>query len=376
MQNQPTNISTLAHSQSPIAHGRDTNRLPWLDFASGIMILWMIVYHAISCAWAYELNGYWHITDFSLLPEGLHAVINGEGKLEALNPCVVFPWLHFFMPWFFYKSGMFFNKQSAKDLWQKDSKKLLKTFVIWSLIGYVVFVVIGLVNHSLTLRACTYSTIRALFLRGYIVGNLPLWFLLTLFGVRFVANKILPDREDKYAWIKMATIVLAGYVISYLAYRFNHRLLPYWIANGAAGLSFFALGYAMHELETKWWLIVPCAIVYVLGGSFGFPIVDMWPNDVVAGNYLLWIPVAFCCIVTFNAICRIISQYIRIKPIEWIGQNAISIYVIHSLIITLIVEMILHYNNIDISSNSIIGLIIFAFAILFPLQTRLKSLTK
>lgn len=171
----------------------------------------------------------------------------------------------------------------------------------------------------------------------------------------------------------LGIIVLAGYVISYLAYRFNHRLLPYWIANGAAGLSFFALGYAMRELETQWWLIVPCAIVYVLGGIFGFPIVDMWPNDVVAGNYLLWIPVAFCCIVTFNAVCRIISQYIRIKPIEWVGQNAISIYVIHALIITMIVELILSPNHINISSVCIIGLIILAYIVLFPLCVWLKN---
>lgn len=367
MQNQPTNISTLAHSQSPIAHGRDTNRLPWLDFASGIMILWMIVYHAISCAWGYELEGYYHLTDFSLLPEDLHAVINGEGKLEALNPCVVFPWLHFFMPWFFYKSGMFFNKQSAKDLWQKDSKKLLKTFVIWSMIGYVVFVVLGLVNHSLTLRACTYSTIRALFLRGYIVGNLPLWFLLTLFGVRMVADKLLPNKEDKYAWLKITSIVLGGYIVSYLAYRYNHRLLPYWIANGAAGLSFFALGYAMRDLETKWWLIVPCAVVYILGCIFGFPIVDMWPNEVITGNYLLWIPVAFCCIVAFNAVCRWITSVARVKPIEWVGQNAMTIYVVHILIVLLFIEFVLRRLYISIPAIGVIGLIITTYAVLLPL---------
>ena len=367
MQQQTSNISPIANCQSPIAHGRDTNRLPWLDFASGIMILWMIVYHAISCAWAYELNGYWHITDFSLLPEGLHAVINGEGKLEALNPCVVFPWLHFFMPWFFYKSGQFFKKSSTKDLWKKDSQKLLKTFVIWSLIGYVVFIVIGLVNHSLTLRACTYSTIRALFLRGYVVGNLPLWFLLTLFGVRFVANKLLPERVGRYTWLKIVSVVLIGYAISYLAYRFNHRLLPYWIANGAAGVSFFALGYAMRDLEQKWWLLLPCALVYVLGCIFGFPVVDMWPNEVVTGNYLLWIPVAFCCIVTFNAICRLVAQYIRVKPIEWVGQNAMTIYVAHILIVTLFIDLVLRRINVTIPTHCVIGMIITIYAILLPL---------
>lgn len=367
MQNQISNISPLANSQSPIANGRDTKRLPWLDFASGIMILWMIVYHAISSAWCYELEGYLHLTDLSLLPAGLHAILNSEGKLQALNPCVVIPWLHFFMPWFFYKSGMFFKKQTSKDLWQKDRKKLLKTFVIWSAIGFAVYVLIGLLNHTITLRAYTYSVVRGLFLTGKVPLNTPLWFLLTLFGVRAVANKLLPDKEDKYAWMKIAAVVLVGYVVSYLAYRFHHRLLPYWIANGAAGLSFFALGYAIRDVETKWWLIVPCAIVYILGSIFGFPIVDMWPNEVVAGSYLLWIPVAFCCIVTFNAVCRWITQYVRVKPIEWVGQNAMTIYVVHILIVTLFIELVLRRLNITIPSLWVVGLITAVYAAVLPI---------
>ena len=369
MQNQTSNISSTINSQSPIAD----SRLPWLDFASGIMILWMIVYHAISCAWGYEIRDLWGITDASLLREGVHAFINGEGNLEVMNPCVVFPWLHFFMPWFFYKSGQFFKKTSTKDLWKKDSQKLLKTFVIWSAIGYIFYLLIGLLNDSLTLRNTTYSIVRGLFLTGKVPINTPLWFLLTLFGVRFVANKILPERGDRYTWVKIVSIVLVGYAICYLAYRFNHRLMPYWVANGAAGLSFFALGYAMRDLETKWWLIVPCAVVYILGCIFGFPIVDMWPNEVVTGNYLLWIPVAFGCVVTFNAACKWITQYIRIKPIEWVGQNAMTIYVVHVLIVKLLVELVLWRCNVSISSVQGIGLIVAAYAVVLPICCWVKN---
>jgi fucose 4-O-acetylase-like acetyltransferase len=227
MQQETSNISPIVNCQSPIANGQCTERtrLPWLDFASGIMILWMIVYHAIGCAWGYEIRDLWGITDASLLPEGVHAFINSKGKLEVLNPCVVFPWLHFFMPWFFYKSGQFFKKTSTKDMWKKDSQKLLKTFVIWSAIGYIFYLLIGLLNDSLTLRNTTYSIVRGLFLTGKVPINTPLWFLLTLFGVRFVANKILPERGDRYTWLKIVSVVLIGYAISYLAYRFNHRFL-------------------------------------------------------------------------------------------------------------------------------------------------------
>jgi surface polysaccharide O-acyltransferase-like enzyme len=336
----------------------------------------MIVYHAISCAWAYELRDLWGITDPSLLPEGVHAFINSKGKLEVLNPCVVFPWLHFFMPWFFYKSGQFFRKRSVKELWKKDSHKLLRTVVIWSVVGYVFFLFFGLLNDTLTLRGCTYSVVRGLFLRGHIPINGPCWFLLTLFGVRFVANIALPERGDKYIVLKILSVVVVGYIISFLAYRFNHRLLPYWVANGAAGLSFFALGYTFRDVEDKWWLIVIGAIVYTVGCVYGFPIVEMWPNDLVRGSYLLWIPIAFLCILFFNVVCQKLYDYIRIKPVEWIGKNAMKIYVSHMLVVSTITDGLLLYFNIKPSSLWVFVMIVLAYSLMLLALYIVSCLTK
>lgn len=348
----------------------DTNRLPWLDFASGIMILWMIVYHAIGCAWAYELRDLWGITDASLLPEGLHAFINNEGKLELLNPCVVFPCLHFFMPWFFYKSGMFFKKHSAKDLWKKDSQKLLKTFAIWSAVGYAFFLLTGLLNDSLTFRGTTYSVIRGLFLRGQIPINRPLWFLLTLFAVRFLANKLLPDYEDRYSVWRIFVIVVIGYIISFFLYHYNHRLLPYWVANSASGLSFFALGYMMRDRENKWLVIIPCSLVYVLGSIMGFPIVEMFHNVLITSNYFLWIPISFCCIVTFNFLCKLINCT-QFKLIEWIGRNAMVLYVTHYIVL-FGVSTIFEYYDVQISSGWLLCIMLFVCALILPLFSLLN----
>lgn len=85
MQNQTPDIS-------PRVNTPETNRLPWLDFASGVMILWMIIYHAISAVWYFELNDYWGMTDRSLLPKGMHAFINVDGDFDVLDilHCFVF----------------------------------------------------------------------------------------------------------------------------------------------------------------------------------------------------------------------------------------------------------------------------------------------
>lgn len=143
-----------------------SNRLSYLDFAAGVMILRVLIHHAVGAAWNNDIN-------FNLL----------------------FPYIHFAIPWFFYKSGMFFKKSSLRDQVQKDCKKILRTFLLWSLIGYIFYIFIGIFQDTLTLRSATYSVIRGLFLTGKIPINDALWFLLTLLIVRCIANLFLPKKK-------------------------------------------------------------------------------------------------------------------------------------------------------------------------------------
>lgn len=336
-------------------------RIPYIDFAAGIMILWMIIYHALCYAWGFDLRDYWGVTDLSVLPQGVNAQLNTEGHLEIINPCIFFPFLSFFMPWFFYKSGQFFKKRPYKELLRKDARKLLLTFVIWSAIGYVFYLVFGLMQNALTLRGATYSIVRGLFLTGKVPINEPLWFLLTLFGVRFIANLLLSARESKWGWIRIAGIIAIGYVVAYGCFRWNHPLLPYWVANGASGLAFFTFGYLLRDYESK-----SCIIVYLLCCFVGFPMVDMMFNKLLAGNYLLWIPVAVCGIVSFNALCKGLYKYIRIKPLELVGKEAMTIYVTHILIV-LTCTSIMEYLGITSCYPYMLWIILGAYVILLPI---------
>lgn len=340
-------------------------RSPYIDFAAAIMILWMIIYHALCYSWGFDLREYWEVTDLSLLPQGVKAQINDNGRIEIINPCVFFPYLSFFMPWFFYKSGQFFRKKPCKEQVKKDAHKLLRTFVIWSAVGYVMFLMFGLLQHTITLRSATYSIIRGLFLTGKVPINEPLWFLLTLFGVRTIANLILPDKDSKFSFVWILVIILFGYIISYLAYLFKHPLLPLWMANGVSGLAFFALGYGLSGYESKWWLIFPCVAVYVLCCIFGFPMVDMMFNKLLAGKFLLWIPVAFCGIVTCNFLCQLVYRYISIKPMEVAGQNAMPIYVTH-ILIALTCTFVLEYFDMVNFMPYTLWIILGGYAIFLP----------
>lgn len=170
----------------------------------------------------------------------------------------------------------------------------------------------------------------------------------------------------------LISTVLLGYIVSYLVYRYNHHLLPYWIANGAAGMSFFVLGYFFRDLEKSWWVILPCAIVYVIYCIIGFPMVDMFPNKLVNGHYLLWIPVSFCCIISYNAFCRFIYKYVRINFVEWIGKNAMTILVIHVLLVKMTIEL-LRYSHIHFSSYWVLCLILLEYVLILPLCCWIKQ---
>lgn len=311
-----------------------TQRISYIDLGAGIMILWMILGHAMDSAWGMQLFDLWDVTDLSMLPKGVPAYINDEGKLSIRGLNTVFPYFHFFMPWFFYKSGQFFSKRSIKDEWSKDWNKLMRQFLIWSVIGYILYVGFSYIEGDFTFRQLFYRVAKTFFLEGYIRLNTPLWFLFTLFGVRQIANIVLPKQDSKFYWIQCAAIILFGYVVSYSAFRFNHRLLPQWIANGAAGLAFFTMGYCLQKYETKWWLLVPCVLGYVACCIWGFPVVGMKSNILNSGMYLLNMPACLCGIVVFNNLCRLISKYLHYLslPFEYVGKYAMIIYVSHGIL--------------------------------------------
>ena len=74
------------------------SRLKYLDIASGIMIVWLLIYHAL----------------YPMYEDTISAAI---------------PFLYFFMPYFFYKSGMMFQIKDVKSLFIKDFKKLMIIFI-------------------------------------------------------------------------------------------------------------------------------------------------------------------------------------------------------------------------------------------------------
>ena len=327
-----------------------SSRTRYIDLGAGIMLLWMVCYHVLQKAWWLES-------------------VNDPSIDGTINPCVVFPYLNFFMPYFFYKSGMFFQRKPWRELLKKDSKKLLLTYVIWGGIGYMVYVVMCVIGDTLSIRALTYCVIRKAFLTGVPAINGPCWFLLALFIVHIIANMVLPNdastehlhthshtHTHTHTWrfhVRCAAIIIICYGLAALCYYLNLRLLPRWIAYSASGLGFYTMGYWMNRYEKNTWISWICIAIYVMCCVIGFPMVDMACNKLLYGSYLSWMPVAGCSIVAFNTMCVYIEKAVTnigqknnrmFSFFEYVGINAMPIFVSHFLFLEFYVFMVYQKN--------------------------------
>lgn len=137
-------------------------RVEYYDLASGIMLVFMMLTHVI---WAGVLI---------------------EPHWMALLRRVFF----FFMPWFFYKSGHFSSLNNEGKVHVLGVKKLLKSFIIWSFIGYVVYVGLNLLWGDSSCHNLFYLPLKNLLLNNYINYNGSCWFLLSLFVTLNIFNML------------------------------------------------------------------------------------------------------------------------------------------------------------------------------------------
>lgn len=332
-------------------------RYKYIDIGAGIMILWMIIYHALGAGLGLE--------------ESRRTVMCCSESCEVINLMQEFPFLLFFMPWFFYKSGMFFRLRSAKELLVYDSRKYLKPFVIWSSVGYVFYAIICLIDGRATLHALTYSVVRNAVLNGHVPINMALWFLLSLVAVRQLCNIF-------FRKVHPLAIAFAGLAIAYFCHLTELRLMPLWVANIGSGTFFFSFGYWLHHnvriperLKSLMFVIsltvfvLWCIISYLLseGSIVKIPIVDMGSNVLVQGHYLLWYPICLSGIAAFNQMmkkCESLSSPL----LFWVARNAEPIYVIHFIPNNILLWIATTFYP-SMNSGILLGLILTSYGILF-----------
>lgn len=275
-------------------------RTTHIDLAAGIMLAWMILGHTAS-----------HASYVGIFP-------------------IIGKYLSFFMPWFFYKAGMFYRDKSTKERAIGGAKKLLSPFLIYSLIGQLFLYICLIVEHNVSFRSFVYQPLRSLFVTECLPGNGALWFLVVL----YLVNLIIPLVINK---IHPLIITLWGIGIAFICYLLHTSWFPCIIPNTAAGIAFYSMGYYCRDKEDKGWMLAIAIATYATCCIIGYPGIYFHHNTAAnAATYLLYYPASWAGIVLLNNICRWLNPNLIYSIFRWIGQNSMNIYVTHWIVLVLL----------------------------------------
>lgn len=288
-------------------------RIKWIDSAAGLMVCWMIFIHCLA------LSG------------------------NTLNWLCL---LGFFMPWFFFKSGMMYKPNECRLQAKKDLKKLLYPYLIYSAIGFAVFAIINIRWQSI--GGMLLGAWR-LFLKAECVpGNDPLWFLISLFVAKTVINLTCQHKISPI--ITAIGAFLAGYALSVSGWQ----NITWWGGNIMTGLSFFAFGYLLKDTQDRKDVILLSAFIVIIAvvlwqtGINPYPYYYMHANMMQTGDYMINLPVTLAGMICMNAFFRHLQPYLKFRILNYIGRNSMDIYVIHWIILTILVFLsrnVLHIEN-------------------------------
>lgn len=291
-----------------------------LDTVCGFLIIYMIIYH---------------IADFT--------GVRDTPVLKFLHSI-----FYFFMPWFFFKAGMFACPQrSIRDVALTGFNRLIRPFLIFSAIGHAVSSVLMFMDGDRNWVHYVLSPVKFLILEGAVNGNLPLWFLLSLFAVRISGTWCLKKRLHPCA--VAATCLAAAFAMCV-----SGLPVPVYIPNIATGLFFFMAGRILAERQYSRPVfavsVLVYAVVYVLSPSY----VDMHTNMLSEGEYLIWAVSSVAgCVVADNVFPNKQKPYFKMP--NAVGRNSMNYYVCHWIVI-----IILNYATAYIPAMANHGILCFA----------------
>ena len=291
-------------------HKMQHNRKIYLDFEAAIMLLYMM---------------YTHICQLFKLPNDTISIV-----------------LHYaffmFMPWFFFKGGMCFKIRGFNDVLKRGIVRLIKPYVIWSIIGTMVLLVCNyLAFGELYILKEGKDFISWIVNKGSCKGNLALWFLPSLFVARLI-TEIAKGRK-----VVCLSIIVFFFLLA-LCLNFYHISRPMWCANILTGSAFFLSGYMLKEIQSNKKIILLCLVVSISIYNMCFSYVDIRSNSLIEGHYLVWTIFSICLIIIHNNIYKKIFEIDGVRKnrivllVCNIGKHSLILYVTHWPLLLLLRE--------------------------------------
>lgn len=267
--------------------------------------------------------------------------LKGTILFESLNL------FFFYMPWFFFKSGMFCSAE-RKDPYiflKNNAKKFLLPCLVFSLIGSIIAIISSFVcdGSAFSVSSVLKSECVAFFRHGSTGWNGPLWFLITLCLVRVVFN-FLRNVINHYAFVVLLLC------LAYLHYFFFANRGLWWGGNFSSGLVFYILGMKLSKLQYNKFVVAISFVILLLIGITKPTIVTMFGNFLLNdGIYLLWYPFCLAGIIVFNNLIKFIGFLFVHYHFDDIGRNSMLYYVLHYPLGFLVCDV---YNYLSPSPNN------------------------
>ena len=305
------------------------------------------------------------------------------GNFTQLDECSFFRierfLLFFFMPWFFFKGGMFFkHNPDYKAFAQKSFKRLMIPFLFWGIIGTFFFLFYVATSEYNSVLGWYLAPIKFLIDVRSFLGNEPLWFLLSLFIAKVVYNYCFNNKVLTWIWITVSVVVPSGF------YYAEFISLPI-VSHSLLGFFFFHCGYQLREKQYLAKLFITSIGFYLAIVVFSPTFVGMYRNGLVFGDcYLIYFPYAFVAIIVCNNIfryfapsrCNKISQIIHIQQIttilESVGRNSMNYLVTHWILLLIIKTIMVNFLGVN-NSWTKFWVMVIACILILPLLSRVLN---
>ena len=316
---------------------------------------------------------------------GMLAILWGHIRLTGWSNAFVYAW---HIPLFFFLSGMVFDKSryaNFRTFIIKKVKSLLVPYVIFSFLTWTIWVGYSWVAHA---QVESYwmpliQTFVAQGSGGFLLHNVPLWFVTCLFMMEIVYYLIADWGGVK---ILIGTIILAAtsyYIITYVDI-IDITMLPWNIEVVCLGLPFFAIGHLVVQkwghLQMQNWvnthrsislvLAFVLAVIVMIGssanGSISF-------GHAAIHNPLITYSCAFAGIAMLLLICMLLAGTKAclnnarwMQDLKWFGRNSFTAMAIHNPIkgfVCLIVGTVFNCSSAIVSESDSYSLISFVITL-------------
>lgn len=259
------------------------------DAVAGIMILVVIIFH------------------FVLPYQGPHGF---------------YDFFDFFMPWFFFKSGVFHKKETKLN--KATLIKLFKRLFVPLLIFYVLSAMYYLIEYALHHQGLGQEIFFMLinpfdFME---IANSSLWFLVALFfcNILFIPLAKLPIK-------KLVLVTLVLIVISDIS---MYGVEKHWhlIFNTITALMYCSLGYLSKSIKLNKTQTALCFAAFLALFIFVPASMEARFNMMRHGSPEVSLVSNLLGIMSFNYIFSY-CKFLQFKPLVYIGQNSMAYYLLH-----------------------------------------------